>query len=72
MQMHADMTEFEASLVLAYVSVEAMVSEIVTSRDDTEAKTSTAILPEGKRMDIIFARHPDEHDTRGIKGHMAK
>jgi hypothetical protein len=72
MRMHADMTEFEASLVLAYMSVEAMVSEIVTSRDDTKAKTSTASLPEGKRMDIIFARHPDEHDMRGIQSHMAK
>ena len=30
MQMQADMTEFEASLVLAYVSVETMVAEVVT------------------------------------------
>ena len=72
MQMHADMTESKASLVLAYVSVETMVAELVTSRDCTEAKTSTATLPEGKKMEIIFARHPDEHDTRGIKCRMPK
>ena len=73
MQMHDDqMTAFEAQMVLAYVSAEALVGEVVTSRDATQAMTSTAKLPEGKRMDIIFARHPDEHETRGVKSHMPK
>lgn len=70
--MYTPMTEYEAALITATVAVEAFVKEVITHRDRTEAKTSTAELPEGKRLDIVFARHPDDHSTRGIKCNMAK
>jgi len=66
------MLQFDAALVTVAVAVEAFVKEVITRRDVNEAKTSTAVLPEGKRLDIIFARHEDDHATRGIKCHMPK
>ena len=62
-----EMDEFVALLVTASISTETFVEEVVTSRNCTEAKTSTAVLPDDKRMEMIFARTPEDHDTRGVK-----
>ena len=67
-----EMDEFEALLVTASISAEAFVEEVITSRNCTEAKISTAVLPENKRMEMIFARTREDHDTKGVKNTMAK
>jgi len=61
------MAEYEAAIFTLHgiVPVEAFVNlkEAITPRDFTEAKTAQTLaqLPEGKRLDIIFARHPEDH-----------
>ena len=66
------MQPHEARLMLFALEREAFVKEIIVNSNQQEAKTSTAVLPEGKKLDIILARHPEDHCSKGVKCNMEK